>query len=249
MNRIQKSMNKIQASEELKKNTLQYLKERQKKQRHFGSSRTRFMPRFVLAAICFFVLLLGAGGYSVYIRPVSYISIDINPSVELGINRFKRVVSAVAYNEDGQNILEHVSLKNISYIEAIDKLLREESYDKFLTEDSLLIFTIVSDSSDTIIEEINANKSFQTYDALTYTSDKICMEEAHQHDMSFGKYRAYIELSEYDESITIEDCHGMTIGEMHDRIEKCREHEETESGEKYQEGYQERHQNHHGNGH
>lgn len=249
MNRIQKSMNKIQASEELKKNTLQYLKEQQKKQRHFGSFRTRFMPRFVLAAICFFVLLLGAGGYSVYIRPVSYISIDINPSVELGINRFKRVVSAVAYNEDGQNILEHVSLKNISYIEAIDKLLKEESYDKFLTEDSLLIFTIVSDSSDTIIEEINANKSFQTYDALTYTSDKICMEEAHQHDMSFGKYRAYIELSEYDESITIEDCHGMTIGEMHDRIEKCREHEETEGGEKYQESYQERHQNHHGNGH
>lgn len=249
MNRIQESMNKIQASEELKKNTLQYLKEQQKKQHYFGDLRIRFMPRFVLAALCFFVLLLGVGGYSVYIRPVSYISIDVNPSIELGINRFKRVVSAVAYNEDGQNVLQHLSLNNISYIQAIDKLLKEESYDKFLTEDSLLIFTIISDNSDIIMEEINANTFFQTYGALTYTSDRTCMEEAHQHEMSFGKYRVYIELSQYDKSITIEDCHGMTIGEMQDRIDRCRQHKGTESEEKHQGGYSEHHEEHHRNGH
>lgn len=249
MNRIQKSMNKIQASEELKKSTLQYLEKQQKKQSYRKGFRTRFMPRLVLTAFCFLALLLGVGGYSVYIRPVSYISIDVNPSIELGINRFEKVVSAVAYNQDGQDILQHLSLKNISYMQAIDKLLKEESYDKFLTEDSLLIFTIISDRSDTIMEEINANQDFQAYAALTYISDKTCMEEAHQHEMSFGKYRVYIELSQYDESITIEDCHGMTIGEMQDRIETCRQHKGTESGEKHQEGYQESHEEHHRNGH
>lgn len=244
MNRIQESMNKIQASEELKKNTLQYLEKQQKEQ----SPRRGFRIRFVLAACCILAFLLGIGGYSVYIKPVSYISIDVNPSIELGINRFEKVVSVVAYNQDGQDILQYLSLKNISYIQAIDKLLQEESYDKFLTEDSLLIFTVISDRSDTIIEKINTNQDLWLYDALTYTSDKTCMEEAHQHEMSFGKYRVYIELSQYDESITVEDCHGMTIGEMQDRIETCR-HEGTENREENQESYQEHHEKHHKNKH
>lgn len=241
MNRIQKSMNTIQASEELKKNTLQYLNEQQKKQ---SRSKAHLTLRLVLAVFCLF-FLLSAGGYSIYIRPISYISIDVNPSIELGINRFGKVVSAVAYNEDGQNILQQISLKNISYIQAIDKLLKEESDDRFLTEDSLLIFTVISDSSDNIIEEIRTNEFFQSYEALTYTSDTTCMEEAHQHEMSFGKYRSYIELSQYDESITIEDCHGMTIGEIHNRIESCKHHEGAEGEENYQEDYWEHHEEHH----
>ena len=47
-------------------------------------------------------------------------------------------------------------------------------------------------------------------------------------EMSFGKYRAYLELAEYDRSVTVEDCHGMSMGEIQDRIEGCRQHEETE---------------------
>lgn len=239
MNRIQNSMNTIQASEELKKHTLQYLNKQQNKQ---SRSKIRLTLRLALAVLCFCVLL-GAGGYSVYSKPVSYISIDVNPSIEFEINRFGRVVSTVAYNEDGQSILQHISLKNIFYIQAIDKLLKEERYAKFLTEDSLLIFTIISDNSDTIMKEIRTNEFLQAYEALTYTSDTTCMEEAHQNEMSFGKYRAYIELSQYDENITVEDCHGMTIGEIHDRIDSCREHEG--SGESHHDGYSESHEEHH----
>lgn len=245
MNPIQNSMKKIQASEELKKNTLQYLNRQQNKPNRY---HVHSMRRFVLAALCFF-FLLGAGGYFVSIRPVSYISIDVNPSIELGINRFGKVVSAAAYNKDGEDILQQLSLKNISYIQAIDRLLKEESEQQFLTKDSLLFFTIVSDHSDSILEEIYTNSFFHRYHVLLYTSDTACMEEAHQHHMSFGKYRAYIELSQYDSNITIEDCHGMTIGEIHNRTESCRQHEGMDNNEGYQGGYQESHQGHHGSQH
>lgn len=43
------------------------------------------------------------------------------------------------------------------------------------------------------------------------------------HEMSFGKYRAYLELSEYDQNVTVEDCHGMTMGEIQNRINRCRQ--------------------------
>lgn len=237
MNAFQKSMEGIRASEELKENTLRYL-EAQRKRSH----GRRYVLQYALAAACLFVLLV-AGGYSVYIRPVSYISIDINPSIEMGINRFGRVVSATAYNADGEEILEQVSLKNVSYVQAIDRLL--EDGNEFLTEDSLLVFTVISDQADTILAELGADESLKTYEMLTYTSDRTCMEEAHAHEMSFGKYRAYLELAEYDESITVEDCHGMTMRELQNRIESCGNHGESGSGERHRERHQERH---HGSG-
>lgn len=238
MNVFQKSMSGIRATEDLKKNTLRHLAEQQKKQCRF---KTRPALRYALAVVCLF-LLLGAGGYSVYQKPVSYISIDVNPSIELGINRFGRVVSADAYNEDGQDILQHVSLENISYIQAINKLLKDESEHQYLRNDSLLVFTVISDHSYRIMEEINANAFTQAYNTLLYTSDTACMEEAHSHEMSFGLYRAYLELSWYDESVTVEDCHDMTMGEIQTRIEGCRHHSDTQEPDEH-------HESHHGEHH
>ena len=220
MNLIQESMKEIQASEELKQNTLQYLEKQRIKQRRFKS---RPIPRFAMAIVCLF-LVLGAGGYSVYQKPISFISIDVNPSIELGINQFGRVVTVSAYNEDGQNILRKLPLKHISYIQAIDKLLNYENANRFITENSMLFFTIVSDHADKILENISADTILNMYDTMTFTSDVTSMEEAHQHHMSFGKYRAYLELSQYDESVTIDDCHSMTMGEIHHRIIKCKGH-------------------------
>lgn len=159
-----------------------------------------------------------------YSRPVSYISIDVNPSIELAVNRFDRVVSVTGYNADGQDILQHVPLKNISYLQAIDRLLQDAYYSRFLSRDSQLVVTVVSEHSDAMLEQIQANDSFQALDALTYSSDTACMKEAHQHEMSFGKYRAFLELAQYDDDITVEDCHGMSMGEIQNRIKTCQGH-------------------------
>lgn len=223
MNPIRSSLENIQASEELKRNTLQYLY-KQQAQNH--RVRPHFVPGYALAVICLF-LLLGSGGYTVYNRPVSYISVDVNPSIELNINCFGRVVSTRAYNDDGSNIVEQVPLKNIPYMQAIDRLLKDESYNKYLQGDSMLVFTVVSDQSEEIVAKLNTSKLFQSYGAMTYVSDSDCMHEAHQHEMSFGKYRTYLELLEYDESVTIEDCHEMTMGELRDRIETCSHNQQT----------------------
>lgn len=221
-NKIKQSLSKIRATEDLKKNTLQYLLKQQEKQ---GAFKQRPVLMYALAAICLF-LLLGTGGYSVYRQPVSYISIDVNPSVELGINRFGRVVSADAYNEDGEAVLQQLSLKNIPYVQAINKLLATEISSGFLKEDSVLVLTVVSAQYASIMEELSAADFSQNYEALLYTSDVSCMEEAHSHQMSFGKYRGYQELSQYDTSVTIEDCNKMTMEEIHNRIESCSGHQD-----------------------
>lgn len=232
MNAIRKSMNGIRATETLKKNTLQYLiKQQEKKSVH----KPHPVFRYALTAVCL-LLLFGAGGYSVYRQPVSYISIDVNPSFELSVNRFGRVVSAEAYNGDAQNLLQHLSLENIPYIQAVNRLLEKESSSGFLTEDSLLVFTIISDRSYSMMEELNSNEFSRTYETLVYTSSASSMAEAHMHEMSFGKYRAFQELFQYDNNVTIEDCHAMTMSEIHERIETCAGHQNNGSS-------------HHGNHH
>lgn len=220
MNEIRESLSKIRATEDLKKNTLQYLLKQQEKKSGFKQYP---VFKYALAAICV-LLLLGAGGYSVYRQPVSYISIDVNPSVELEINRFGRVVSTNAYNEDGQAVLQQLSLKNIPYVQAINALLAEESSFGFLKEDSLLVFTVISAQDASIIEELSAAEFSRKYETCLYTSDTSCMKEAHSYKMSFGKYRGYQELSQHDDSVTIEDCNNMTMEELHNRIENCSEH-------------------------
>ena len=99
----------------------------------------------------------------------------------------------------------------------------------------------ISDQSDVMLQKINGNDSFQDYGAVTYSSDTACMTEAHQHEMSFGKYRAYLELSQYDANITVEDCHGMTISEIQDRIETCRGHNKENTQKKHSESHKKHH--------
>lgn len=217
MKRIRESMKEIQASKELKENTMNYLKQQQRR------IRTGRILRYALAAACL-CLMLTAGGYTVYKRPVSYISIDVNPSIEFGVNSFGRVVEVDAYNQDGENILKQTALKHVPYLKAIRRLLMDGSYSGYLTEDSRVFITVISDSRETILEEIRADGLAGKYGAKTYTSDLSCREEAHRQAMSFGKYRACLELSMYDESITVEDCHGMSMGEIEDRIETCKGH-------------------------
>lgn len=217
MNEFQRSMNSIKATNELKAETLRYLEDQRDARR---PGRRFYALRYGLALVCLF-LLLGTGGYGLYGRPVSYVSIDVNPSIELGINRLGRVVSVNAYNEDGQQILEQVRLKNLPYLKAVRLLLEYEAEENFLTENSLLVFTVISENTEAITRKLAGISSSENTSVRTYESDMACMEEAHQHHMSFGKYRAYLELSEYDGSVTVEDCHEMTMGEIQDRIEGC----------------------------
>ena len=115
-------------------------------------------------------------------------------------------------------------------MQAIDRLLNDKSYSRFLAGGSQLVFTVISESPDTMVKQIEADEYLRMYGAKTYTSDKACMKEAHQHEMSFGKYRAYLELSQYDRGITVEDCHSMTMGEIQNRIEDCMQHGEGQHG-------------------
>ena len=85
---IKEAFDKISAEDELKARTRAFLA---KKTNNYTEYRVPNVQRLAAAAACFLCLL--AGSYWLYFVPTAEISIDINPSIELGINRFDQVIS------------------------------------------------------------------------------------------------------------------------------------------------------------
>ena len=76
-------------------------------------ARARIIPlRRAAAALaaCLALAFAGFGGFA-YAQPTTYVGIDINPSIELGVNRFGIVVRAEALNGDGDVYKRQLELR------------------------------------------------------------------------------------------------------------------------------------------
>lgn len=225
VNRIQDAFHTIEANEDLKTSTMQFLKsERQKRTTHTVGPA---LYRIVTACVMLF-LVIGISGYQILQTPVSYVSIDVNPSVELALNRFDRVVSSTAYNEDGEIVLSGLSVNGKKYMEAIDIIIESEAMSVYLTNEAELVFTIAAnnDNKESQLRAGIANcAGCMKHGGQSLGVDIGIVAEAHENGLSMGKYSAYLQLVQYDDTITVDDCQRMTMSEIHGLINK---HEQCE---------------------
>ncbi|WP_343207973.1 anti-sigma-I factor RsgI family protein [Anaerolentibacter hominis] len=251
-NNLKDAFGSIHATEEMKQNTTEFLRSKISGQQR----RTRRALRYaVICCAMLFMAVCGLGGYVFYQTPVSYISIDVNPSVELGLNRFDRVVTVKAYNEDGHRVLEDLDIKNKSYQEAVELLLSDTTFEGYLNDDSLLSFTVVSDKQESLMDGIKQCEGYGKVSSECHGASEEVVEEAHHSGLSFGKYQAYQELAKYDDTITPEDCHHLSMRELKKRISEYtgedvdivdeddgEHHEEADDGEHHEEEDKDHHE-------
>ena len=195
-NKIQDAFGHIQADTRLKESTKRFLREQSR-----GKFRAGYHPavKYAVSAVCVMLFLaVGGAGYSWIWTPVSYVSIDVNPSIELALNRFDRVVSAEAYNVEGEEIL-----------------------------------TVVADSANEakLTEGVKECTSHVAGGCHSTQADINAAPQAHENGISCGKYKAYLELSQYDSSITLEECRKMSMEEIWERIREYEEDSGTGSGD------------------
>ena len=136
------AFDQIHAEEALKDHTKEYLSEKIYNRR--SASHPVFRRAAVLAAGL--VLLFFIGGTWIFMTPTAYISIDINPSLELGINRFDRIVSVDGYNEDGDDLAESLNITFMDYSDALDEILSSQSIEDYLSGDALMSLTVAGDN-------------------------------------------------------------------------------------------------------
>lgn len=90
-----------------------------------------------LAASAAAALMLFATPAWAYLTPYSYVSLDVNPSFEFSINRFDRVLEVKAINDDGEAVVEKISvaeLKNKEINEAVKNVLSELKTQGYIVE-------------------------------------------------------------------------------------------------------------------
>ncbi|WP_433749128.1 anti-sigma-I factor RsgI family protein [Falsibacillus pallidus] len=74
----------------------------------------------------------------------AYVSIDINPSIELNINKGMEVIDARAYNNDGKRILKHIDLKKHQTIKkAAIQIMKESKKEGYLKPEHTIVIATV----------------------------------------------------------------------------------------------------------
>lgn len=227
-NKMRDTFDKIHAEATLKQKTAAFLHE--KIRQKSGSRKT---VRLKLAAICAsFVLIFIIGGFcnNLYFTPSAYVDIDVNPSIELMVNRFNRVIEASPYNDDGAAILQDINVLHMSYNAAVDKLIGAMVAKGYLKQDGTVSVTVQTSDGNresNMLGNLQAsiNTALQTHHTDASSNVFAVNEEvrgyAHENHMTPAKYLAISELQQVDPTATFEDCREHTISEINQMI---REH-------------------------
>lgn len=174
------------------------------------------------ALACSIVLVVGMVGLFSYFTPASAISIDVNPSLELKLNIYSRVIEASAYNQDAAQLLEQVDLSNLRYTDAIEKLMDSAAMAHYLSDGADVEVTVVSDDpqyNEELLSTITALPSCSGQNVHCSSAGTQLSEEAHHAGLSVGKYRAFLELQSYDPQVTVEEVEGLSMHQLHDWID------------------------------
>lgn len=185
-----------------------------------GAGHAVPLRRRLALAACLVVALVAAGGW-VWLTPTTTISVDVNPSVELGINRFDRVVSARGANEDGWALLDSASVWGASYDEAVSILLGSPRVSELLADGGSAEVTVVDQGDSEQCARLLAG-----VEACTEGSENThChgahedeVSDAHDQGLSYGKYRMLLQIQELDPSVTADDVRDMTMREMRELL-------------------------------
>lgn len=183
------------------------------------------LSRALLAVAACLVVLVAAGfGLRGYFAPTSLISIDVNPSIELSLNRFGRVVGAVGYSPESDALLAGVPVRGEGYQQALEKLLASAGMQKYLAGDALVAFSAYSSVDEeallAYLDTLAASLG-QAYPEGEFVCGGVGhgeVEEAHGHGISAGKLQAIRELQALDPAAEIDDWKHRPMREIRQRI-------------------------------
>ena len=218
-NRLRSAFDAVHAAESLKDSARAYV--RKEVEKHHAKP---FASGFRLAAVLTCMLLVFFSGYfsRMYFEPVSVISIDINPSLELGINTFDHVVRVEPLNEDGRELADHLQLRFLNYEEAVERIVSSDMVEHLLEQEEELIIAVVGE------DELRNAKLCENLENYTesqgsrhcYYASPENVEHAHSCGMSYGKYLAYQKALQQDADLTAEEAKNMTMKEIREITEK-----------------------------
>lgn len=222
--RMQQAFDTVRAEDALKDKTKAFVAEQIRAR---ARRRTALRPSLAVAFAC--LCLLFTGGYWLYFTPTATISIDINPSIELGVNRFNRVVTVEGYNADGEALASALSIQYADYNKAVNQVLANETVSTLLDGNGVMTITVIGPEGaqrNQILADMERCTAGRQ-NAYCYAMRGEDVEQAHELGLSYGKYRAFLEVQALDPEVTPQEIQNMSMREIRDLLNALR----SESGE------------------
>ncbi len=254
-NNIKAAFNEIHAEQSLKQETKQFIYDKiykndkaENKKHCKNSYNNKRIIKSVVAVACCVIVLLGASGYYTYNTPAAVISFDINPSIELEVNIFDKIINVISYNSEGQSIIDDINLKNKNYVVAINEILKNEKILSFLQSGNN-VEILVAGKDENKSDKIRACLLSETNiaDENIHCSNWDSMTIAHSEGVSCGKYHLYLQLQNENPSITIEDIKNLSMYEIKEMLQNTTINDSSKNmscdsncgnqGHKHQHGY------------
>ena len=174
--------------------------------------------RIAAIAACLALVACLIGGVADFLRPVAYVGIDVNPSIELALNRFNIVVETHALNDDGQQALDEAPCMWRTFDTAARDL--DDAMRAIAGEGAVVEVSIDCDN-----ESRYAALAAQSNNCFGCNGEAHCnrtsaeeRQAAHDSGMGVAKYRAYQELQETGVDISAEECASMSMRELRDLL-------------------------------
>ena len=106
------------------------------------TQKNKIKKKVMVLATTAALVMLSIGTWA-YANPYTYVSLDVNPSIEFTLNRFNRVIAVKAINDDGSEILEGLTkgIRNNTINEAIVETV-EKIKDNGYFENSEFFITV-----------------------------------------------------------------------------------------------------------
>lgn len=167
------------------------------------------------AAAC---MVLGVSTWA-YASPYIYVSVDVNPSLEFVVNRFDRVIRVNGVNDDGEEILTAISLRDLKNkkiefaIKSSVQQITEAGYFEGNTTNGIVITTSSEDTdkADELAQELQKTiiqETVETGDSVVVESFSVGLdrvEEAKELGVTPGKLNLVEKLQDTAEDPTAID--------------------------------------------
>ena len=186
-----------------------------------------------------FVIIISGFGLMYFFRinkVVTTITLDINPSIRMGLNYKKEVVKIEGLNHDGKEIIKHENFKGDDLDDAIEEIAELVIQNGYITKENNYILVNVNDNN--LKNEIYAlvNKEFREENiecnVIMQDIDEFAKENALKYGISENKASYIEEIIKENDSITFEELKDKSINEINQIINNKEEIKESEEESK-----------------
>jgi len=192
-------------------------------------AKKRFSYKTLAVIAACLVLALGIGGTGYYnnmMEITSIVDIDVNPSVEISVNKHDRVVKVEAVNKDGEDLLDGMDLKNTDLKVAVNAIIGALVKQGYLGgENGQILVTVKNDDAakageirSLVVSDIDAalkaNSTGASILNQTISSDSDAEKLAKEQGISLGKAVFVLNLAALGEGLDAAELAKLSLSEL-----------------------------------